>query len=541
MIDSKYATQIPRNVSFYFEMRTLNILQRNEAGIQAINKVANTSNYKSLVDTFGEVFSGIGCIDPPYKIKLDNNAVPVITPIRKVPFALMDKLKQTVLSLENLQIIKKVEGPSEWVNPLVIVKKSDDSLRICLDPLHLNKAIKREHSKLLTFEDITSKLGGAQIFTKLDANQAFYQIKLDEASSDLCTVGTPFGRYKFLRLPYGIKCAPEVFNERFRQIFDFDNVAVYIDDILIWGKTQAEHDATLLKVLQTAKEHNTKFNLTKCEFGKNKISFMGHILSKEGVSIDPKRITAITNFTEPKEKKDVQRLLGIVNYMSKYIPNYSEETQPLRDLLKKDVVFRWEDHHRNAFQKIKNSLVKSQVLKFFNPAKNITVSVDASLNGLGACLLQDNLPVSYASKALNDSQKNQAQITKELLAIWFGLSKFHDFVFGRKVTVETDHKPLLAIINKPLCKAPARLQRILLALQRYNFHLVYKPGKDLIIADALSRAYSEIDEESDDLGLGDQVCVVTEPNISDEYFDKIKTATKIDPELQLLSKVILSG
>lgn len=112
--------------------------------------------------------------------------------------------------------------------------------------------------------------------------------------------------------------------------------------------------------------------------------------------------------------------------MSKYIPNYSEETQPLRDLLKKDVVFRWEDHHRNAFQKIKNSLVKSQVLKFFNPAKNITVSVDASLNGLGACLLQDNLPVSYASKALNDSQKNQAQITKELLAIWFGLSKFHD-------------------------------------------------------------------------------------------------------------------
>jgi hypothetical protein len=155
--------------------------------------------------------------------------------------------------------IKKVEGPSEWVNPLVIVKKSDDSLRICLDPLHLNKAIKREHSKLLTFEDITSKLGGAQIFTKLDANQALYQIKLDEASSDLCTVGTPFGRYKFLRLPSGIKCAPEVFNGRFRQIFDFDNVAVYIDDILIWGKTQAEHDATLLKVLQTAKEHNRCF------------------------------------------------------------------------------------------------------------------------------------------------------------------------------------------------------------------------------------------------------------------------------------------
>jgi hypothetical protein len=138
--------------------------------------------------------------------------------------------------LEKLKIIERVHGPSEWVHPLVIVKKDDDSLRICLDPLYLNKVIKREHCKLLTYEEITAKLGGAQIFSKLDASQAFYQIPLDESSSDLCTVGTPFERYKFLRLPYGVKCAPEVFNERFRQIFDgIENIAIYIDDIIICG------------------------------------------------------------------------------------------------------------------------------------------------------------------------------------------------------------------------------------------------------------------------------------------------------------------
>jgi hypothetical protein len=133
------------------------------------------------------VFSGIDRIDPPYKIKIDDNATPVISPIRKVPFAVLNKLKETLSNFKKLKIIERVHGP----HPLVIVKKDDDSLRICLDPLHLNKVIKREHCKLLTFEVITAKLGGAQIFSKLDASQAFYQIPLDESSSDLCTVGTP--------------------------------------------------------------------------------------------------------------------------------------------------------------------------------------------------------------------------------------------------------------------------------------------------------------------------------------------------------------
>lgn len=170
--------------------------------------------------------------------------------------------------------------------------------------------------------------------------------------------------------------------------------------------------------------------------------------------------------------------------MSKYINNYSLHTKPLRDLLRKDTHFTWDENHKLAFQKIKESLI----LRYFDPNLEIVVSVDASMNGLGACLLQQNLPVFYASKRLTDSQSSQAQITKELQAVYFGLTKFHDFVFGRQVIVETDHKPLISLVNKPLNKIPARLQRIMLHIQRYDFKLIYKRGKELILADSLSRA-----------------------------------------------------
>ncbi|XP_063917307.1 uncharacterized protein K02A2.6-like [Zophobas morio] len=526
----------------------LELITKNEAKSEIkdskiINTVENCNQVPlndKITNSFGDVFTGIGCINPLYHIQIEENAQPIISPIRRVPFALMDQLKLTLNKLESMKIIQRVDGPSSWVHPLVIVKKGDGSLRICMDPLHLNKVIKREHCQLLTMEEITSKLHGAKYFSKLDANQAFYQIPLDEASSDLCTVGTPYGRYKFLRLPYGIKCAPEVFNDRFRNIFNLPNVAVYIDDIIIWGNSREEHDKILNQVLEIARKNNIKFNYSKCKFGVQTLKFMGHIVNRQGVGIDPDRLQAINDFKEPACKLDLQRILGVINYVSKYVPNFSAETKPLRELLKKDTLFDWQQHHKDAFENIKKLLTQSPVLKFFDPNKAILVSVDASQNGLGACLMQENQPVHYASKALTSGQSSQPQITKELLAIWFGLSKFHEYVFGRHVTVETDHKPLIALMKKPLNATPARLQRILLALQKYEFTLTYKRGKDLIIADTLSRACAP-DSASQDLDFNDQICVVTEANISDAFLNKVKSETATDPEMQELVRVILTG
>lgn len=512
--------------------------------IKRVDSLDNDEAKIKISLKYPDLFAGIGKLKKPYHIKLKENVTPVISPIRKVPLALMKPLENTLNELMKNNIIEKVEGASDWVNPLVLVKKSNGSLRICLDPKHLNKAIKREHIRFPTFEEITSKLSDSRVYSVIDASQAFYQVVLDEESSKLCTFGTPFGRFKFLRLPYGVSSAPEVFSERFGDIFNFNNVCVYIDDIIVWGKTQKEHDEALKKVLEAARQNGIKFNLNKCTFSKTEVKFMGHNINKDGIKVDYSFVKAIKEFPTPKNKKDVQRLLGILNYVSKYIPNFSSHNQPLRNLLKKDIHFTWDDNAEKSLQEIKNKLTNSPVLQFFDLNKEITVSADASETGLGACLMQNNLPCLYASKALTQTQINYAQIEKELLAVWFALSKFHDFVYGREVTVETDHKPLLGVVTKPLHKCPARLQRILIQLQKYQFNLKYKRGKDLVIADTLSRSYlgnvgdnCEWDDE-----LNAQVCLVrSQINVSDPFLKLIQDETLKDDELIELTKVIKNG
>lgn len=238
--------------------------------ISRINSIGPNNPYTEIIEQYKDVFNGIGCLETPYQIKLNENAKPVVHATRKVALPLLQPLKESLDDLEKSGIIQKVQGPSDWVNALVLVRKPTGKLRICLDPRDLNQAIKREYCKIPSLDQITSKLQNAKLFSTLDATQGFYQISLDDVSSNMCTFGTPFGRYKFLRLPYGIKSAPEVFQTRFKSIFDLEGVDVYIDDIFIWGSTKEEHDERLKKVLQLARE-NIKLNLQKCKFGKTEV------------------------------------------------------------------------------------------------------------------------------------------------------------------------------------------------------------------------------------------------------------------------------
>lgn len=224
----------------------LNLIQKVESlERNSLNSMQNSLG--RLLGKYSQLFSGIGCLKQTHHITLRENAQPVICPIRKVPLPLIDQLKETIDDLEKKKILAKVEGPSDWVHPLVLVRKPNGKIRICMDPKYLNEAIKREYCSTETFEEIASKLVNANYFSTLDAPNGFYQIPLDVYSANLCTVGTPFGRYKFLRLPYCIKSASEVFHYCFKNIFNFEGVAVYIDDILVWGTTREEHDQRLEK------------------------------------------------------------------------------------------------------------------------------------------------------------------------------------------------------------------------------------------------------------------------------------------------------
>lgn len=296
--------------------------------------------YDKVIENYKEIFNGIGCLKvDPCKIQLKENSKPIVHPTRLVPLALLAQLKQTLNTLIDNNIFERVEGPSEWVNALVLVKKSSGVLRVCLDPKDFNLAIKREYCNIPTFEEITSELKWSTYFSTLDANNGFYQIKLDESSTHLFTFGTPFGRFKFLRLPYGIVNGSEIFHDRFSKIFKKKGTEVYIDDILIHGKDKEEHDRRLRDVLETAKKRGVKFNYSKCQFGKNKLKFMGHIITNKAILPDNNKTEAITNMPSPTNKKELQRVLGVLNYVSKFIPNFSIETTPLRELLKNNVHF----------------------------------------------------------------------------------------------------------------------------------------------------------------------------------------------------------
>lgn len=270
---------------------------------------------------------------------------------------------------------------------------------------------------------------------------------------------------------------------------------------------------------------------------------MGHIISAKGVTVDENTIKAIKEMQTPKCKEDVQRALGMLTYVSKFITNFSNETTPLRNLLKKNVLFEWGHEQEKALKSLKNKLITSPVLQFFDVKKDTVISVDSSKSGVGAVLLQNNLPCAYASKALTETQQRYAQIEKEMAAICFGLSKFHEYIYGKKIIVETDHQPLISIFKKALNKCPPRLQRMLLQIQKYDIELIYKSGKQLIIADALSRAYiKEQTSENFDNEIQAQVClIVSELNVTKEKLNEITSETLKDQELISLKKVILKG
>ncbi|GBN26985.1 Retrovirus-related Pol polyprotein from transposon 17.6, partial [Araneus ventricosus] len=371
------------------------------------------------------VFEGLGKFPgEEYHIELKPNAVPVIHPPRRVPQALQSRLKETLNRLEADKIISKVNKPTDWVQSLVIVEKPNGSLRLCLDPRDLNRVIKREHHLIPSAEDIISRLEGKKLFTVLDLKDGFWQVPLDNESSDLCTFNTPHGRYKFNVLPFGIASAPEVFQKRNEKLFgDIDGVEVYFDDIIVTGTDKVTHDAALTEVLKRAEASNIKFNANKLQFRMTEVKYMGQIISDKGIKADSGHIKGIVDMPTPSSKGEVIRLLGMVNFLSKFIPNLSQITAPLRELIKQNIEFRWENEHTVAFNRIKELLSCAPVLKVFNGSEKITIQCDSSKDGLGTCLIQNGQPVSFLSRSLTECEKNYAQIEKELLAIVFSFQK----------------------------------------------------------------------------------------------------------------------
>ena len=298
---------------------------------------------------------------------------------------------------------------------------------------------------------------------------------------------------KWNRMPFGISVAPEEFQRRMDENLEgLDGVKAIADDILTWGDDETieeaivNHDKRLLTLLERCKQKNIKLKKEKFQLWKTELSYMGVVLTDKGVKPDPKKQDCVQSMPAPTNKYEVRRLLGAVTYLSRFFEDLSTKTEPLRTLLKKETAFIWEANEQKAFEEIKTLISYAPLLKYFNPVETVEIQVDASSSGLGACLMQGNQPIKCASRALTETEKRYSQIEKEKLSIVYGITRALTYTYGRKVTIYNDHKPLAAVLKKPIADSPVRLQRMLCRIMGYDFGFL--KGKDLLTADALSRS-----------------------------------------------------
>lgn len=455
----------------------------------------DTIDTQTLKETYPSLCSGLGRVQQPHTIKLKPDATPysLSTP-RRVPIPLLGKVKDELARMEQMGVISRVEEPTDWCAAMVPVPKKNDKVRICADFTKLNEAVCREKFILPSVEHTLGMLAGARIFSKLDANMGFWQVPLSEESAKLTTFITPFGRFYYNRLPFGITSAPEHFQQRMSLVLEgLPGTVCHIDDVLIWGMSQAEHDERLHNVLGRLRKAGLTLNLDKCELNRSEVNFLGHVISANGVRADPEKISAVQDMREPSNVSELRSFLGMVTQLGKFIPHLAERDKPLRDLLSKKNEWVWGHAQQTAFDFLKQQLTSPPVLALYDPNKELKLSADASSYGLGAVLLQKEedewRPVAYASRSLTETEQRYAQVEKEALGLTWGCERFRAFLIGQHFQLETDHKPLVSLLgNQALSELPPRIQRFRMRLMTYSYTIHHVPGKTLLTADTLSRA-----------------------------------------------------
>ena len=440
------------------QQRTSNLLCRDVALKLGIVKfIGKVSLHDSLF--------GFGQWDTePVKLCLKENAIPfAIHASRNIPFKLMEPVKIALNDMVQKDIIEVITSHTDWASAVVPVLKLDKKdVRICVDFRKLNNNLKREVFHIPTFDELSCKLSDVKYLTKLDAASGFFQIPLEEHSRNLTTFLTPFGRNQFKRLPMGINIAPEIYQRKMYELLgDIGGVLIYMDDVIVFGKSESEHDDTLKTVLDRIKAAGLKLNKKKCEFKKQSLEFLGHNISYKGVSVSSDKIDAIKRLNPPKTVQELRRILGMFNFVTKFVKNAQSNLSPLNELLKKDSSWCWETSQQSAFENMKKELCAAPALSYFDPNKPMIVSADSSSYAIGGVLLQKHgkvlRTVAYCSRSLNNAEKNYAQIGKELLASVYAYEKFRMYVLGAEFTLQSDHKPFIPLINiKSLCDAPAR-------------------------------------------------------------------------------------
>lgn len=422
---------------------------------------------------------------------------PVYTKSYRYPHCHKQEVRRQIDKMLEDGIIRHSSSP--WSAPVwVVPKKSDASgkkkWRLVIDYRKVNEKTVSDRYPMPDITDILDKLGRCNYFSTLDLASGFHQVEVHPDDIEKTAFSVEGGHYEFPRMPFGLKNAPSTFQRVMDQVlreFVGHFVCVYMDDIIVFSTSLQEHTDHLKKVLETLSQYNLKLQLDKCEFLCKEVAFLGHVVTPEGVKPNPEKIKAIRNWPIPRNEKELRRFLGTVGYYRRFIRDLAKIIKPLTKTLEKGNKVTHEPEFVKAFEKCKSILSSSDVLQYPDFEKEFVLTTDASDYAIGAVLSQGNIgedrPVAFASRTLNGAEQGYSAVEKELLAIVWATRYFRPYLFGRKFTLYTDHKPLSYAFGQKTTNA--RLIRWRLALAEYDMTIKYRPGSQNTVADGLSRAH----------------------------------------------------
>ena len=450
---------------------------------------------QSVLRQFSDVFPDdlhqlppIRDIDHEIKL-LDDTSPPVQQPYRMSPLELRE-LKHQLEQLLSKGFIRPSNSP--YGAPVLFAKKKDGSLRMCVDYRALNKITIKNKYPIPRVDELLDQLSGATIFSRIDLKSGYHQIRINEEDVEKSAFRTRYGSFEFLVLPFGMTNAPPTFmrlmNSVFHQYLD-EFVILYLDDILIYSRSEEEHLHHVRLVLQLLRRNQFFANRDKCEFGVDRIEFIGHIVTPQGIQVDERKVLAVKNWPVLKSSTDVRSFLGAVGFYRRFIPQFSQIATPLTDLTRTFSRFHWTHQHQHAFVTLKEALMTAPVLRLPDFQLPFIVVTDASSVAIGGVLMQaDDLgerPIAFESRKLNDAESRYPVHEQELFAIIVCLRTWRCYLEGMDFIIRTDHRSLEHLPTQK--HMSRRMVRWVEFLQHFNFRIEYKPGKENVVSDALSR------------------------------------------------------
>jgi hypothetical protein len=429
-------------------------------------------------------------LPPRREIDFSIDLLPGSTPISKAPYRMsLPELTELKIQLQEL-LDKEYIRPSvsPWGAPVLFVKKKDKTLRLCIDYRQLNKMTVKNKYPLPRINDLFDQVGGEKIFSKLDLRSGYHQVRIKDEDISKTTFRMRYGHYEFVVIPFGLTNTPTTFmclmNSIFSQYLD-KFVLVFIDDILVYSKMEEEHEEHLRIVLQTLRKHKLYAKFDKCDFYQKRIQYLGHVISEEGIAVDPEKIRAIMEWPIPKDVADIQSFMGITGYYHRFIEGFSKIAYPITSLQKKGTKFIWSQKCQDSFNKLKELLTTTPILRVADPDKDFTVCVDASKEGLGGVLTQEGHVICYESRKLKEHERNYVTHDLELAVVIHALKMWRHYIMGRKFMLLTDNSGVKFLFSQP--DLNARQARWLAFLSEFDFEVRHIKGKENKVADALSR------------------------------------------------------